>query len=573
MSADEHAPRLNFADGPKLELDELIDQLVVRAQGVKLVQGRLRTLLRAIEAITSDLGLEVVLRQIVESACELAGARYGALGVIAADGSLEQFIHVGMPDDVVAEIGHLPEGKGLLGALINDPHPIRHQHIADDPRSSGFPRNHPPMASFLGVPIRVRGEVFGNLYLTESQTGQFTAEDEELVRSLAITAGTAITNARLYHESRLQQRWLTASAEIGSQLLSESGEDPLRTIARRAAEITEADVVTVGLVGPGRDGILIEVAVGDTANRLLARTFPLAGTLAGKAIDGRAPLLLRSAGDAEGRESHTGEIMDVGPTMVLPLIGTSDVLGVLTIARNSSKTAFTSIDLSMAAAFANNASLALELAIARTDQQRMATLEDRDRIARDLHDHVIQQLFAIGLSLESIALSPHQPEAEKLHDRVGDIDRTIRQIRTSIFELRGPLASPSAGVRADLLAIVAESAPALGFAARMSFSGPVDPALGTEANRELVDDVAACVREALANVARHARARRVDVEVDVRSGEVTVTVTDDGIGIGEQARSSGLRNLRIRAERHGGSFTVRPAIGAGTQLLWKAPIS
>ena len=570
MGADEHE-RLIFPDGPKLELDELIDQLVERAQGVKLVQGRLRTLLRAIEAITSELGLDVVLRHIVESACELAGARYGALGVIASDGSLEQFIHVGMADEVVAQIGHLPEGKGLLGALITDPQTIRREHITDDIRSSGFPPHHPPMDSFLGVPIRVRGEVYGNLYLTDSAHGAFSAEDEELVRSLAITAGTAITNARLYFESRLQQRWLTASAEIGSQLLAQSGEDPLKTIARRAAEIALADLVTVELVTPSRTEVLVEVAVGDGAEVLLARTFPIDGSLVGRAIVGRAPLLLRDAGDDEQRNSHLSEVIDAGPTMVLPLIGTTEVLGALTIARASCKATFSPIDLSMAAAFANHASLALELAAARADQLRVELLEDRDRIARDLHDHVIQQLFAIGLSLEGLA-GRNEPDSDvsvKLRERVGDIDRTIRQIRTSIFELRGPLGSPSSGIRQDLLAVAAESTAALGFAPGLSFGGTVDLSL----EGPIADDIVACVREALANVARHAQARRADVDVSVTSGEVIVTATDDGVGIGAAGRSSGLTNLRVRAEHRGGTFTIGPAPGGGTQLVWKAPIT
>ena len=226
----EAGPRasLHFPDVPKLELDELIDQLVERAEGVRRAQGRLRALLHAIETVTGDLSLEVVLRNIVQAACELAGARYGALGVIGPDGLLEQFIHHGMDEQTAAQIGSLPQGKGLLGALITDPQPIRLVHMDDDGRSAGFPLGHPPMDSFLGVPLRVRDEVFGNLYLTDSDKGEFSAEDEELVVALALAAGTAISNARLYAESRLQQRWLNASVEIGARLLSAErrGPDP-----------------------------------------------------------------------------------------------------------------------------------------------------------------------------------------------------------------------------------------------------------------------------------------------------------------------------------------------------------
>jgi signal transduction histidine kinase len=568
--AAEHPASLSFPDGPKLELDELIEQLVVRARGVQRAQGRLRELLRANETVTGDLGLEIVLRHIVQAACTLADARYGALGVIAPDGGLEQFIHVGMDDDLVEQIGHLPEGKGVLGALITEPRPIRLQHIADDHRSSGFPLGHPPMDTFLGVPVRVRGEVFGNLYLTESTTGQFTAEDEELVRSLAVTAGTAISNARLYSESRLQQRWLGASAEISAQLIASSGEDPLRMIARRATEIADADLVTVALLTPDGEQIVVEVAVGDGADSLLGQRFSVGETLAGKAIEDRAPQLLRSAAESPDRTAQVDSVIEPGPVMVIPLVGTGKVLGAITIARTAGRAAFSTADLSMASGFANHASVAIELAAARADQQRMVLLEDRDRIARDLHDHVIQQLFAIGLSLEGVAgMIGTNAAAQTLHDRVGDLDRTIRQIRTSIFELRGPLGGGPDGFRSRILGIASDVRIALGFAPAIAFSGPVDLSLAGQ----LADDVAACVREGLTNVAKHARASTANVDITVVSDEVTVSVTDDGVGVSFEARASGITNLRVRAEQRGGTFELSARPAGGTQLIWKAPIT
>jgi len=562
---------LSFPDGAKLELDQLIDQLVERAEGVRQAQGRLRTLLRATEVVTGELNLEAVLRHIVEAAVTLVGAQYGALGVIAHDGGLEQFIHVGAPDGLLDTIGHLPEGKGLLGALIVDPQSIRLNHITDDPRSAGFPPGHPAMDSFLGVPVRVRGEVFGNLYLTNSERGQFTAEDEELVRSLAVTAGGAISNARLYQESRAQQRWLAASAEVSAQMLANSGEDPLKMIARHAHGIADADIVTLGLLTPDRADLVIEVAVGDGSEQLLARRFPVADTIAGRAVEQAAPVLLRAASEAAGRYSHLSDVMETGPVMVVPLRGSADVFGALTIARRSGRATFSSADLAMAAAFASHAGLAHELALARSDQQRVALLEDRDRIARDLHDHVIQQLFAVGLSLESLAGSAAAVPglSEKLHDRVNDIDRTIRQIRTSIFELRGPLAASPAGVRQNLLQVVADLTPALGFSRRIAFSGNLDSML----HGELADDVVACVREAVTNVAKHARARSVEIDVAVAAGTVTVTVLDDGTGIDGATRSSGLANLRVRAERYNGSFDVATRSSGGTELTWKASMT
>jgi transcriptional regulator with GAF, ATPase, and Fis domain len=261
---------LTFPDGPRLELDALLGQLVDRAQEVMATQGRLRGLLHANQMIISGLGLPAVLRRIVEAARELVGARYAALGVIAADGHLAEFVHVGIPDEAVARIGHLPQGKGLLGALIDDPHPIRLSTLDTDPRSSGFSAGHPPMGSFLGVPIRVRDEVFGNLYLTESTTGQFSAEDEQLVTALAATAGMAIDNARLLETAQARQDWLRASAAITSRLLSSGGttdtigdasaagttaatptsRGPLDLIAQHCREVAQADLVTVVFARP-----------------------------------------------------------------------------------------------------------------------------------------------------------------------------------------------------------------------------------------------------------------------------------------------------------------------------------
>ncbi|HEY3737043.1 MAG TPA: GAF domain-containing protein [Jatrophihabitans sp.] len=562
---------LSFLDGPKLELDVLIDRLVESAQGVKRAQDRLRGLLRANELISGHLNLVDVLRYIVQAACDLADAKYGALGVIASDGSLEQFIHVGIADELAAEIGALPQGKGLLGALINDPKPIRLEDMGADPRSVGFPDRHPPMESFLGVPIRVGDDVFGNLYLTGSSRGKFSADDEELMRSLAGTAGTAISNARLYAESQRRQRWLAASAEIGAQLLADSGEDPLRMVARNAQEIADADLVAIVLVTPDGESGMVEVAIGDGAEELVARQRQLTHMLVGQVIRNATPIQLRSL--AEGGDLGTIDLLpgqpviDVGPLMLLPLTGSADTRGALVIVRRAGRSVFTGADLEMVGGFASHASIALELSAARSDRQRIALLEDRDRIARDLHDHVIQQLFAVGLSIEGTAALVSPDHAQRLRDQVADIDRTIRQIRTSIFELRGALGGMSGATRQRVLEIVGELTVVLGFAPQVVFSGQVDLTVVGD----LADDVVAVIREALTNVARHAHASAVVTDVTVSSGEVELTISDNGIGISEPSRVSGLENLRKRAERRGGSFDVTKAPTGGTRLTWKAP--
>jgi signal transduction histidine kinase len=558
-------PRLRFPDIPKLELDELIDQLVSRAQDVKRAQGRLRALLRAIETVTGDLALEVVLRNVVEAAAELAHAQYAALGVIGPDGGLEQFIPVGMDEQMVARIGPLPEGKGLLGALITDPRPIRLRHLAEDPRSTGLPPNHPPMDSFLGVPIHVREEVFGNLYLVNSAFDEFSADDEELVVALALAAGTAISNARLFQESSVQQRWLEASLEIGSQLLSAAGEDPLRVVARRAIEIADADIVTVALTTPDGADFVIEEAFGNRADELIGRRFPLADSLGGRVLAEGAPLLVHGAPGSELPPTHLALVMEAGPLMVLPLRGTGAPRGVLSLCRARGRQAFSARDLSMADSFASHASVALELADSRAAEQKLLLLEDRDRIAMDLHDHVIQELFAIGLSLEATASQLADEEvAQRLRQRVEDIDRTIRRIRTSIFELRGMLSSAADGLRQRVLEVTSDLAAALGFAPHVTFSGVLDVRL-TDA---LIDDVVACVRETLANVAKHARAKSAMVDLSLAGEVLTVMVTDDGVGVRDNGRSSGTANLGARAQKWGGTFALAPGPTGGTTATW-----
>ncbi len=563
--------------GPRLELDELLVALVSRAQDVQGSQSRLRGLLRANQMIVSDLALPMVLRRIVEAACELVHAPYGALGVLAPGGGLQEFVHVGMDQDTVTRIGRLPEGKGLLGALMDDPRPIRLQVMADDPRSVGFPAHHPPMGSFLGVPIRVRDEVYGNLYLT-GHDGEVTAEDEELVLSLAASAGVAIENARLFEESRRRQRWLQASTEITRQLLSDEGEEPLRLIARRLQQIADADAVNVILPTPDGQRLMVEVATGAGAEEITAQSYPIANTVSQRVIDSGLPILIDDLA-AQQQTVHLSEVVAVGPLMVLPLVGTQRVRGALVVGRLHGNARFSSADLEMATTFANHAAIAVELTDARTDQQRMALLEDRDRIARDLHDHVIQRLFGAGLTIESVASGlDGDPRAQRLTRAVSDIDDTIRQIRTSIFQLRGPLGPQVGTVRVRLLEVVEEVSAQLGFAPEVGFTGPIESVIAAE----VTDDLIAVVRETLTNVARHAVASCVWVHLEVAAaGErLSLEIVDDGVGIGAATRRSGLANLAQRAELYGGTMVlqspvierVAPAQEGGTSLRWTIPL-
>ena len=563
----------SFPDLPRLELDQLLAQLVERAQEVIGTQGRLRGLLRANHLVTGDLSLPAVLRRIIEAARELVDARYGAIGVIAPGGGLAEFVHSGMPDDEVARIGHLPEGKGLLGALLADPAPIRLCRISDDARSAGFPPGHPPMQSFLGVPIRVRTEIFGRLYLSESRRGEFTAEDEELITALAATAGVAIENARLYESARSRGEWLQASAAVTRQLLSteiDAG-DPLQLIAERSRDITTADLVAVLLPRESGEvpGIEVRVAVGEDAAGLVGRWIPLADSVPGRVFTEAAPVRLADIRGAGGPAMLVSPVVRIGPVLAVPLLGSRRVHGVLWAARLSGAPAFTAVELEMAGSFANHAAVAIELAEARAEQHRVAMLDERERIAADLHDHVIQRLFAAGLSLQSIAMvAPEGPLRQRLSTTIQDLDDTISQIRTTIFRLQQSPAAGTTGVRVRLLDVLTDVAPALGFEPALRLSGVLESRLA----EDVVDDLLAVLREGLTNVARHARATRTDVEVTVTGTELTLQISDDGVGIGAVTRRSGLTNMRRRAEQRGGTLAVTDAEPAGTRIRWSVPL-
>ena len=555
-------------DGPRLAFDENLAALIQRAQDVLGAQNRLRGLLGASRSIIGELELDNVLRRIVEAACDLVEADYGALGVIAADAAgLERFIHVGMDDETVGRIGNLPQGRGLLGLIIKQPRPLRLADLRQHPMAAGFPPHHPPMAGFIGVPIRVRGEVYGNLYLTRREHKEFTDEDEELVQALAATAGIAIENARLYDEARRRQEWLSASTDVTRELLTETDASTLAPIAERVHRLAGAELVTIAWPTETGDSLVVDVAVGSHAEAVRGQTYPLADTLSELVLATGESVAIVDPNDTSrygGRRIYIAELTDVGPILVLPLRGASGVRGVLWVARAKTQRPFTAADIDMVRAFADQAALAWELADARRDRRRVDLLEDRARIARDLHDHVIQQLFAAGLNIQALA-SRAGPARAPLERVVLNLDEVIRQIRTSIFQLR-PMGG---GLRAAVLDVVSEVRPTLGFDPSVRFEGPVDTLVG----EALVNDVTAVVREGLSNIGRHAGASSADVVVTARGAELHLTIGDNGEGIPASHRSSGLSNIGARAEAHGGTCTVgTTSAGVGTLIEWRVPL-
>ena len=563
---------------PQLRLDELLAELQGRLEAVLATRDRMHGLLEAVVAISSSLDLESMLRRIVETAVELVDATYGALGVIGSGGSLAEFIPVGLTEEEIRQIDHWPEGHGLLGLLIKDPRPLRLAGISDHAESSGFPAGHPAMRSFLGVPVRVRNEVFGNLYLTNKRGGgEFTEDDEAVLLALGAAAGVAVENARLYRAARRSQRWMQASSEVTTALLS--GTQPGAVLARitsQARELSDADLAVLALPNDERRCLTVAYADGDGAQAVSGLALPMGQSLSGQVLaSGDAVTSADFANDERAAAAARTAMSHIGPAVVFPLGAPDSRRGVLTIGRQHGREPFPEAEAAFAASFAAQAGVALELAASRAEAERLSVYEDRDRIARDLHDLVIQRLYATGMSLQGTMPMISRPEAaDRVSRAVDDMDQTIKEIRGAIFALQARETGSRLDPRADVVLLVEEMTAALGFAPSLRLG----PGLRTSNSAELTEQLLAVLREALSNMARHAAATRADVIVDVnQDGILSVTVTDDGTGIPPEGRRSGLRNLADRAARLGGELRLAPAQPAaprpGTRLEWRVPVA
>jgi signal transduction histidine kinase len=527
-------------------------------------------LLDALLVVGTGLDLQSVLHRIIGAAVELVDARYGALGVIDDVRLLSQFLTVGIDDATAAEIGPLPRGGGILGLLIDDPRPLRLHDLNNHPAAFGFPAHHPPMRSFLGVPIRVRDEVFGNLYLTEKVGGaDFDDDDERVVLALAAAAGVAIENARLYDDVRHRERWLQASAEVTTALLSGTEPDEvLQLVAARARDLAEADFAAIVL--PLGGTLVIEVANGASAERVTGRRIDPEASLIGDAFRGGATIAIDDIHESPHWPNNSEALDDFGPIIIVPLVaGGGARHGVLWVGNLMGGRRFRDAHRTMLEAFADQAALGLELARQRRETEQLSLFRDRDRIARDLHDTVIQRLFATGMQLESSMRFMTAPEAsERVQGAVGDLDKTIKEIRSTIYSLQRSDRSTSSSLRARIVELIEELTPALGFTPNLRLEGLVDTRVSTNVGENLLP----VLREALSNTARHARADRADVSVVVDDESVTLTVTDDGVGLSADGRRSGLANLEARASALGGTFTAQHPAEGGTELSWRVPV-
>ncbi|CAN3128669.1 Response regulator [Mycobacterium sp. smrl_JER01] len=548
----------------QLRLRELLTEVQDRVEQIIRGRDRLDGLVEAMLVVTSGLELDDTLRTIVHTAIELVDAGYGALGVRGADDELVEFIYEGIDEATGARIGHLPEGRGVLGVLIDDPKPIRLEDISFHPASVGFPPGHPPMRTFLGVPVRIRDEVYGNLYLTEKVGGQpFSEDDEVLVQALAAAAGIAIDNARLYQRSRTRQAWIAATRDIGTELLS--GADPgsvFRLVADSAHKLSGAAMTMVAIAAdpaqPRREVAELRVVAScGIATGAVPASIPVAGTSIGEAFAERGPARI------SGGDIGIGGM--VGPALILPLRATETVPGVLVAVRDVGAQHFRVDELDMMAAFADQAALAWQLAGAQHRMRELGIVADRDRIARDLHDHVIQRLFAIGLSLQAVSARTHPGEVQqRLSGSVDDLQEVIHEIRTTIFDLHGG----SAGITRlrQRLEEAVGAFPNSGIRTSVRCQGPL-----SVVDAALADHAEAVVREAVSNAVRHSAATAVTVAVTV-DDNLSIEVTDNGRGIAAEAAGSGLTGLARRALAADGSFAVQSHPDGGTVLKWRAPL-
>ena len=544
--------------------EDLLRDFVARADELVRAQDQMQGLLGAVVSLTEDLSLEAVLDRVVQSACELVGARYGALGVLDDDHQLGHFITVGIDDDGIRLIGELPTGRGVLGHLINQPEALRLDDLGAHGMANGFPPNHPDMKTFLGVKVRVRGAVFGNLYLTEKlDGGPFTAEDQELASALAAAAGVAIENARLYEDTRRRQRWLEAGLEVSDQLSSAlfSGEtDNLDLVAERA--LTVSDSILAVVAYPDADGNQRCRTMVGVQSLPAGQELP-ASKIVTEVIDTGMSALVRHPGDVFG----PGTDGKLGPLLVAALGRKSSECGLLILARPAGAALYLQADIQSSAVFGSRVGLALGLVRARERREEQLLSTDRDRIARDLHDLVIQRLFGAGLSMQSLRRYIPDPVAQdRISAVTAELDNTIHELRDTIYSMRTGHGQkePLTGL---IMRTIHEGIRNSEFSPKVQLTGPVDEAVPDA----VVEQLLPVLSEGLSNAVRHSGADEIDITLTAGTDGVELRIADNGCGFENPLRVSGIANMKHRAVALGGECSIKSSPGRGTRLTWSAP--
>ena len=527
-------------------------------------------LLEAGLALASELSLPIVLQRIVDIAAEVTDARYAALGVLGPGDTLVEFVTTGISAQQRRAIGALPTGQGLLGLLIREPRAVRIKDIASHSQSVGFPPNHPPMTSFLGAPIQAMGRVFGNIYLANKRTAEgFTQEDEELVAVLATQAGVAIANASLYAEVRSRERWLEALRDISSQVLAGSQEASLLvSIAEHARQIAGADAASIVSVSAKPGELVVSAAVGARSSEMNGQTLPAEGSISGVVMKSGQSLMLDDVSADDRAYQPVVRLGRHGPAMFVPLRVPGGANGTLMVVRLKGGQQFDETSRRLIETFADQASVVIEYGKAQADLARLGLMEERERIAKELHDGIIQSLFAVGMRLQgTAALAVSPATTERIDAAVDELDRVIRDLRNYIFGLRpGILADRQLNQALQVLGEEMQSS------AHVPVEVNVDAALAAILSPRSMD-IVQLTREALSNVARHAQARHAKVVLARKGPEAVLMIEDDGIGFDPTVESpgDGMRNLRLRAASLGGTLDVSSAFGKGTRLRVSFP--
>ncbi|WP_197499053.1 MULTISPECIES: GAF domain-containing sensor histidine kinase [unclassified Mycobacterium] len=546
-------------------MHEQLDELLA-------ARDQMEQLLRVIVEIGAGLDLDATLHRIIGAARKLTSAPYGALAIRDPEGNLVRFVHEGMDADTVSRIGHLPFGKGLLSLSLLDTPALRMTDLTAHPAAVGFPEHHPPMRAFLAVPITIRGNVFGNLYLTHVDPVRvFSESDEVAARALAFAAAVAIDNAQVFQRERTAVKWMEASREITTALLSSAAPHrrPLQLIAEQARVLTDAEQAIVLVPGDPDlpddevDTLVVSAAVGVHADEVVGQRVPVDASTSGTVFRSGEPLI------TETLQYPIQAFTDVGqrPAILMPLRARDEVVGVIAIARGADQPPFDDSYLDLVNDFATHAAMALVLASARDDARQLSILAERERIAHDLHDHVIQRLFAAGMDLQGTLARARSPEvADRLNRTLDDLQTIIEEIRTTIFQLKSPMGK-NGDFRRRIQQVVADLTENRDVVTTVRMHGPM-----TAVGGELADHAEAVATEAVSNALRHSGGSRLTVEISVADMFV-LDIIDNGSGIPVgNTRSSGLGNMRRRAEQLGGACEITGPPEGGTRVHWVAPL-
>jgi signal transduction histidine kinase len=529
---------------------------------------KLRELLDAARTGDFDRPLPDLLADLASAAAGILDCQYVAVSVLGRDRLIEHFVPYGADPDASERIGRMPTHQGLLGAVVHDAVTVRVADITADPRTGDLPGSHPPITALLGVPIMVRGRSGGGLYFSAPQGRlEFSEPDARTAEAIATAAAMVIEKARTAAENRRRDRWLNGSADLTRDLLSGEHPDLLRLVADRAVDIADADLVTVVQPDPGSDGLVVTTAAGEGAKQWVGFVMPVSGTVTLDALATGRAMNLAHLSESSFPKRYA-QMANIDSLIVVPLRMSRSGPAAVVFSRRPGRAAFTAAEMGMATMFVGQVALALELAVSQAHRDQLALIDERDRIARDLHDHVIQRLFAIGLTMQNASAHLSGEAARRMLASVDDIDATIKQIRATIYQLTAPIVSSQASIRAQAARLIDDLELALGFRPELELEGPVDFGV----SEDVIDDCIAVLREALSNVARHAQATHAEVVIAVSTTSITLEVRDNGRGMGTVARRSGLANLRARAEGRDGSLLLRDNGSHGTRLVWSIPV-